>query len=106
MSFRYMRVIIFFDLPTVTSSELKEYRKFRKFLIKNGFLMMQESVYCKIASNTNTADALIENVRRNKPHDGVVQALKITEKQYSNIDYIVRSFRSEVLDTTDRIVFL
>lgn len=101
-----MRVIIFFDLPTVTSSELKEYRKFRKFLIKNGFLMMQESVYCKIASNTNTADALIENVRRNKPHDGVVQALKITEKQYSNIDYIVGSFRSEVLDTTDRIVFL
>ena len=45
MSYRFMRVIVFFDLPTISVEDRKEYTKFRKFLIKNGFLMMQESVY-------------------------------------------------------------
>ena len=29
-----MRMLLFFDLPSVTNSDLKEYRKFRKFLIE------------------------------------------------------------------------
>ena len=40
-----MRVIVFFDLPTQTLEDKREYRKFRKFLIKKGVLMIQESVY-------------------------------------------------------------
>jgi CRISPR-associated protein Cas2 len=40
-----MRVMVFFDLPVVTSAERKEYTKFRKFLIHEGFIMMQFSVY-------------------------------------------------------------
>ena len=47
MSYRYMRMIIFFDLPSVTYADQKEYNKFHKFLIKNGYIMMQESVYTK-----------------------------------------------------------
>ena len=45
MSYRYMRVLIFFDLPTLTVNDRQNYRTFRKFLIQNGFMMMQESVY-------------------------------------------------------------
>ena len=55
MSYRYMRVILFFDLPTETLEDKREYRNFRKFLIKKGFLMMQESVYCKLALNQTVA---------------------------------------------------
>lgn len=40
MSYRYMRVIVFFDLPSVTIVDKKEYLKFRKLLIKEGFIMM------------------------------------------------------------------
>ena len=46
MSYRYMRVMVFFDLPVITSANRKDYRDFHKYLIKTGFLMMQESVYC------------------------------------------------------------
>ena len=46
-----MRVIVFFDLPVDTLEHKRAYRKFRKFLIEKGFLMMQESVYCKLALN-------------------------------------------------------
>ena len=37
MSYRFMRMIIFFDLPTETPTDRKNYSRFRKTLIKNGF---------------------------------------------------------------------
>lgn len=106
MSYRYMRIIVMFDLPMVTTSDRRAYTQFRKYLIKNGFLMMQESVYCKLAQNSTAADLIINNIRKNKPPSGLVQTLKITEKQFSRIEYIVGKSKSEVLDTDERIVFL
>ena len=46
-----MRLILFFDLPMTTKEEVKIYTRFRKYLIKNGYMMMQFSVYCKIFPN-------------------------------------------------------
>lgn len=101
-----MRILVMFDLPVGTESERKNYRLFRKYLIKSGFLMLQESVYCKIAQNTTVADAIIANVRKNGPYDGLVQVLKITEKQYSRMEYIVGESKSDVLDSDERLVVL
>lgn len=106
MSYRFMRIIVMFDLPVVTSADRKEYAKFRKYLIKSGFLMMQESVYCKLAPNSILADAVIENVRKNKPEKGLVQVLRVTEKQYAKMEYIVGEGRTEVLSSDDRLVIL
>ena len=53
-----MRLIVFFDLPTQTDKDLIEYRKFRNFLIKNGFIMMQKSVYSKLVLNNNSLNLL------------------------------------------------
>ena len=101
-----MRILVMFDLPVGTESERKNYRLFRKYLIKSGFLMLQESVYCKIAQNTTVADAIIANVRKNGTDDGLVQVLKITEKQYSRMEYIVGESKSDVLDSDERLVVL
>lgn len=106
MSYRYMRVIVMFDLPVVTSTGKKEYYTFRKHLIKNGFLMLQESIYCKIAQNTVAADAIVQNVRKNKPKEGLVQVLKITEKQYSKMEYIVGERQVDVIDSDERLIVL
>lgn len=106
MSFRYMRILVFYDLPTVTSSEIREYTKFRKFLLRNEFMMMQESVYCKLALNASAVDAIISNVKKNKPPDGIVQLLTITEKQYSKIEFIVGESTSELIDSVERLVEL
>lgn len=51
-------------------------------------------------------DAIIENVRKNKPASGIVQVLKVTEKQYSKMEYIVGNCKSEVLNTDERLVIL
>ena len=67
MSYRYMRIVVFFDLPVLTESNRRDYRTFRKYLIKSGFMMVQESVYCKLAQNSSVADAVVENIKKNKP---------------------------------------
>lgn len=106
MSYRFMRVIVFFDLPTVTAEERKNYRKFRKGLLQNGFYMMQESVYCRMVLNPSIEKTAIAAIERIKPTKGLVQVLTVTEKQFSKMKYIVGSFHSEVIDTDERILIL
>lgn len=106
MSYRYMRILVFFDLPVTTEAARREYRRFRKFLIKSGFMMLQESVYCKLAQNAAAGDAITDSVRKNKPADGLVQLLKVTEKQYARMEFIVGERNCDVLDTDERLVIL
>lgn len=101
-----MRVMVFFDLPSGTTQEKRSYRLFRKFLLKSGFLMMQESVYCKLVPNSSAADLLVDHLKKNKPPDGLVQMLKVTEKQYAKMEYIVGGEQSEILDSAERLVVL
>lgn len=106
MSYRYMRVIVLFDLPMVTSAERRQYTQFRKHLIKNGFLMMQESVYCKLAQNQAAADYIISNIKKNKPDSGTVQVMKITEKQFSRMETIVGHVNSDIVDSDERLLII
>lgn len=80
--------------------------KFRKFLLKNGFMRLQESVYCKLALNGTAVKAIVDNVHKNKPEEGLVQLLSVTEKQYAKMDIIVGNIKSEVLDSDERLVIL
>ena len=84
-----MRVLVFFDLPVLTSENRRAYAKFRRFLLKNGFLMLQESVYCKLALNSSVVNAIVDNVHKNKPEEGLIQLLTVTEKQYAKMDIIL-----------------
>ena len=106
MSYRYMRIVVFFDLPVLTESNRRDYRTFRKYLIKSGFMMVQESVYCKLDQNISVADAVVENIKKNKPHEGVVQVLRVTEKQYNKMDFIVGERTGDVLTSDERLVIL
>lgn len=101
-----MRVIVMFDLPVLTAKNRKDYAGFRKHLLKSGFIMMQESIYCKLVQNATAADSVVENIRKNKPDEGLIQVMKITEKQYSKIECIVGEKRCEVLDSDERLVIL
>ena len=101
-----MRILVMFDLPVTTDLERRTYRNFRKYLIKNGFFMMQQSVYCKLVKNSSAGDLVVNNIRKNRTNDGLVQVLKITEKQYQKIEYITGNSKSNVIDTDERLVIL
>lgn len=101
-----MRVIVFFDLPVVSSEDKREYVRFRKFLIKKGFIMMQESVYSKIALNGTAALSIEQNVKKNKPAKGLVQMLTITEKQFAKMEYVVGDKQTQIIDSDERLIIL
>lgn len=101
-----MRVIAFFDLPVDTALHRREYSRFRKYLIKTGFVMMQESVYIKLAINQNAANAICSNIRKNRPSSGIVQVLVITEKQFQKMEFINGGFTTDVVMSDERIIVL
>lgn len=99
-----MRLLLFFDLPMITDKDRREYNRFHKFLLKNGFIMMQKSVYTKLVINNVTSSAVKQRVSQNLPKEGVVELLEITENQFSKIEYLVGEEQRVVIDTTDRLV--
>jgi len=101
-----MQLLCMFDLPTLTAENRKHYRVFRKFLMKEGFIMLEESVYTRMIPSGNALRCLEENIRKNKPPRGLVLLLKITEHQYSNMEFIVGEYHSEVVQSTDPVIEL
>ena len=101
-----MRIMVLFDLPVLTEKQRRDYREFRKYLLKAGFFMMQESVYCKLVQNAGVADVVQESIRKNKPGEGLVQILRVTEKQFAKMEYVVGENKSLVLDPDERLVIL
>lgn len=101
-----MRVLVFFDLPVKTKKDRREYSRFRKFLVKSGFMMVQESVYSKLALNQTVANGISESVKKNKPPAGIVQMLVVTEKQYSKMEIVVGSSDSNVVSNDERLLIL
>lgn len=101
-----MRVIVFFDLPNITLEEKRQYRKFRTFLLKEGFMMMQESVYSKIALNQTVVGTIKSRVIKNSPNSGIVQMIAITEKQYQSMEFVVGEKNSELIDNDKEVLLL
>lgn len=103
---RFMRLIIFFDLPTTSNKDLMEYRHFRKFLLQNGFIMMQESVYSRLVVNGSSCELLRKKIKSHLPPEGLIQMLKITENQFANIEYLCGKSNSNIIQSMERIIKL
>ena len=101
-----MHVLCFFDLPTETAKDRRQYRIFRRLLIKNGFIMLEESVYERMVINGHAQRTLVELLRKNKPPKGLVMVLQVTDKQFENMDIITGEFQSNVINSTDRVIEL
>lgn len=101
-----MRTIVFFDLPNIYLKDRKNYQKFRKYLINEGFVMMQESVYSKIVLNTQQSILLVNRIKRNAPRKGIIQVMTITEKQYAQIEYIIGESQTKIIDSEEKLIVL
>lgn len=104
--FRFMRIFVFFDLPTLTNEDKRNYRNFRKILIKNGFIMLQESVYCKLMTSPSVERSVKHMLEKNKPPKGLVQSLVVTEKQFSKMEYVVGESMGSIIDNEETVVIL
>lgn len=102
-----MRVMVFFDLPMETSLEKREYNKFRRFLIKEGFVMEQKSVYTRLVTNFNVGRRTIDSVIEKQPHSkGYIQILTVTETQYQKMEIIGCSNEKTAIDTLKDVIII
>jgi len=101
---RFMRVMVFFDLPVTTKKSRREYTCFRKFLINSGFIMLQYSVYSRTTRNYDDAKKYCRLIKANLPPMGSVRVMTVTEKQYDSMEILLGSkYSEENLDTKEII---
>ena len=84
-AYHIMWLFVFFDLPTTSKKERKDAAQFRKALEKDGFSMMQYSVYIRHCPSKENMEVHIARVKSAIPETGLTSILSITDKQFGEI---------------------
>ena len=78
---RFMRLLVMYDLPVRTKENRRVYQRFRKFLIDDGYDMLQFSIYHRIVNGEGNVDKHLIRLQKNLPSKGSVRFMQITERQ-------------------------
>lgn len=102
-----MRLLCMFDLPVDTADEKRAYRTFRIKLIKEGFTMIQYSVYMRVCPNREYLERLEVRIKKFTPKNGNVRLLYVTEKQYADMKLLVGNrSTAETAIGTERLIII
>lgn len=101
--YRIMWVLVFFDLPTETKKERKEYVAFRKKLISDGFTMFQFSIYLRHCPSRENAEVHIKRVKSMLPPTGDVGIICITDKQFCQMEIFSGKKKVEERNTPQQL---
>lgn len=86
---RFMRMMVFFDLPVGTKGQRRAATRFRNFLLNDGYYMVQFSVYARVCNSYATVEKHRQRLRGAIPADGSVRLLTITEKQFQQMEILL-----------------
>jgi len=84
-----MRILVFFDLPVYSKILRKDYRIFRRFLINDGYDMIQFSVYGRICNGVDAVDKHLQRLKKNLPSSGSIRSMTVTESQFARMEILV-----------------
>ncbi len=85
---KFMRIMVFFDLPVSTKEERRLATKFRQFLLDDGYHMLQFSVYARLCHSVENAESHFMRLAREAPKEGSIRCMIVTEKQYAGMRLI------------------
>ena len=80
-----MWLMVMFDLPVVTAEEKRQYSRFRKYLLREGFLQLQFSVYARFSASRENAQKYYRYIQSAVPPGGRVRLLMVTDKQFGDM---------------------
>lgn len=102
-----MRILVFFDLPVVSKEDRTIYTRFRKFLIDDGYDMLQFSVYCRIVNGEDAVDKHLNRLKERLPVKGSVRFLQITDRQYAAMKLLVgtRTRKEKYVNSNQLLLF-
>ena len=86
---RFMRLVVLFDLPVKTKKQRHDATAFRNFLLKDGYHMLQYSVYVRVCNGADAVQKHRARLRDHLPDNGAIRFLVITEKQYASIEILL-----------------
>jgi CRISPR-associated protein Cas2 len=86
---RFMWLFVFFDLPVKLKEERQKATQFRNFLLKDGYIMIQFSVYARICNGQERIAKHLQRLQGQLPQKGNVRAMQITDKQYERTKTLV-----------------
>ncbi len=101
---RFMWLFVFFDLPTKTKPERSSAARFRNFLLKDGYMMIQFSVYARICNGKERIDKHMMRLESVLPESGSIRAMQITDKQYERTKILVGTKKNNEETKTEQLV--
>ena len=103
---RYMWLMVFFDLPVTTRSKRKAATDFRQFLLRDGYIMVQLSVYARLCQGQGGVDKHVNRLVTNLPPEGSIRALQVTDRQYARMKLLLGTQKAEEKLGHEQLVLL
>ena len=95
-AFKMGWIMLMFDLPTTTKREQSQANKFRQGLLKEGFTMLQFSVYTRACIGYDHMKKKAKHIENIIPNNGNVRVFFITDKQWEkSICVIGQDYQAE-----------
>lgn len=102
-AYRVMWMMVLFDLPTETKRDRRNASKFRKELIRNGFTMLQFSVYLRHCSSSENTEVHRCRVKMLLPPHGHINILTVTDKQFGRMEAFINTRKQQKVDTPQQL---
>jgi CRISPR-associated protein Cas2 len=83
--YRFMWLLVMFDLPVGTKAERRAATKFRLWLLDEGYEMSQFSVYLRFTAGKEQVERRLRDIAKARPNKGVVHVLSVTDRQFENM---------------------
>tara|TARA_R110000868_G_scaffold376831_2_gene642019 strand:- start:14972 stop:15277 length:306 start_codon:yes stop_codon:yes gene_type:complete len=99
-----MWVIAMFDLPVKTKKEQKRAAKFRNLLLREGFSMLQFSIYARYCSSEDTGNKFRDHIRQHLPASGNIRLLMVTDRQFGKMDVFHGKTKSKTEQTPSQLM--
>lgn len=84
---QFMRIVLFFDLPVATKIGRRHYTRFHAFLLRDGYDMLQFSVYSRLCNGMDQSKKHLTRISQNLPPEGSIRTLCLTDKQFSRMQH-------------------
>ncbi len=102
---RHMWIIVFFDLPVKKPEQRRAATQFRNFLLKDGYMMLQFSVYGRVVKGQEGVDKHMKRAQSHLPDHGSIRALQVTDKQFARMRILLGNLVPEELSGGEQLLF-
>jgi len=102
---RHMWIVIFFDLPVKQASQRRAATQFRNFLLNDGYLMLQYSVYVRVCKGQESVEKHLKRAIGHLPAEGSIRALQVTDKQYARMRVLLGNLIPEEKVDGEQLLF-